>query len=118
MVLLGPFVLKVPEEPYGCCNDRTDKRLSFERDVVMRIGLWTVTTIFSDYFPARQWPVSIIVWEKRVMGRRGSFCQNSKVSSFTFKGAFNSFSTVFNASPVVMVFTKRRDHIYAMSMRR
>ena len=34
-------------------------------------------------------------------GGGGSFCPNSKALSFTFKGALNLFSTVFNASPVV-----------------
>ena len=34
-------------------------------------------------------------------GEGGSFCPNSKALSFTFKGAPNLFSAVFNASPVV-----------------
>ena len=34
-------------------------------------------------------------------GGGGSFCPNSKALRFTFKGAPNLFSAVFNASPVV-----------------
>ena len=34
-------------------------------------------------------------------GEGGSFCPNSKALCFTFKGAPNLFSAVFNASPVV-----------------
>ena len=38
-------------------------------------------------------------------GGGGSFCPNSKALSFTFKGALNLFSTVFNASPVVKLWS-------------
>ena len=53
----------------GRTNGRSFVLLSFKEE--RRYENWNTTTIFSNYFPTRKWPVVVVVWEERMRGGGG-----------------------------------------------